>query len=560
MAWEMWLEFAVVAVLLGLFFYMFAFGSLTRLHRVYIILHIIFLIWPMFQFIARTTPGGRFQLYYISAAYTGLSLLGIGWLVLTIFLTGQSYVVRRRRLLVLALPALLSAAAVVFNPGGRFLKITESSGRLEFGPLYWTVIAQLILYLSVSLAILVYTVRKAGTRPHRKITVTAMNGLMGVAAFGIADRFVNGSGSTGLDGGYIPLLSAGLAAAALYMVHAIARQRAFDLIQIAQRDVMNTIPTGILVLDEHNVIVEANRMLRKLSHLRIGDKFNPDELAERMQIADKEAILAFFKAQQERKQDRFELEIAVYADSPRYIVVQSVPIRNQRRTPIGRLVSFQDVTELRLLIEETNAQNELLHERNIELMEIQEELSRANKKLEHMAVTDGLTGCFNRRYLLRQLEREVTVSMEYGTPFSISMFDIDLFKAINDNHGHLVGDTVLKGTVEAVREVLRAGDILARFGGEEFTVYLPHTTREQAALVAERIKEAVQHNEMNVGDAGLTVSVTISIGIVSIDDAAQAGKPEDVKKFIDKLFEEADAALYEAKYNGRNRIVNRKLA
>ncbi|MFD1955477.1 GGDEF domain-containing protein [Paenibacillus thailandensis] len=169
------------------------------------------------------------------------------------------------------------------------------------------------------------------------------------------------------------------------------------------------------------------------------------------------------------------------------------------------------MTELRLLIEETNAQNELLHERNIELMEIQEELSRANKKLEHMAVTDGLTGCFNRRYLLRQLEREVTVSMEYGTPFSIIMFDIDLFKAINDNHGHLVGDTVLKGTVEAVREVLRAGDILARFGGEEFTVYLPHTTREQAALVAERIKEAVQHNEMNVGDAGLTVSVTISI-------------------------------------------------
>lgn len=559
MIWEMWLELGIFAVLLGMFFYMFAFGSVTRLHRVYLSLHIIFISWPLFQFIAHTLPvSSDFRLYYTLASYVGLSLEGIGWLVFTIFLTGQFYIVRRRRLLLLSLPALAIAAAVGVNPGSLFLAKIDGVDKLQAGPIYWVMISQLFIYLTISLILMIHAARQAQSRPHKSIIRTAINGLLAMYLFGLADLIANLFYLMSHEG-YLPLFAVGLVVASFYLVHAIARQKGFDLIQIAQRDMMNTIPTGILVLDDQNVIVEVNRMLRKLSHLRSGEKFDPNELAERMQAVDKDAVISFFQVQEERKQDIFELEIAIYSQGLRYIVVQSVPIRNQRRVPIGRLISFQDVSELRMLIEETNSQNELLQERNLELLDIQRELSLANRKLEQMAITDGLTGCYNRRYLLEQLDRDIAENAEQGMAFSIVMFDIDLFKSINDTYGHLAGDYVLQQTVAAVRDVLRSTDIFARYGGEEFTVYLPDTTREQAAFIAERIKEAVQNNIIRLGSGDKAVSVTVSIGIVSIE-LLKGRSIEKREDFIDILFEQADSALYEAKFNGRNRIVNRKLA
>jgi diguanylate cyclase (GGDEF)-like protein len=212
-----------------------------------------------------------------------------------------------------------------------------------------------------------------------------------------------------------------------------------------------------------------------------------------------------------------------------------------------------------MLVEEMNSQNELLQERNRELLIMQDELYQANKKLEHMAITDGLTGCYNRRYLLQQLEGEVVNNFKYGIPFSIFLFDLDYFKSINDRYGHIIGDEVLCSTVEAVRSALRLTDVLARFGGEEFTVYLPHTNREQADMIADRVKEAVEQNLVSTGVNGVPVNVTISMGVISIEQIEQAAL-EQPKAFLRELMAQADAALYEAKYNGRNRIVKRKLA
>ncbi|HTG70271.1 MAG TPA: GGDEF domain-containing protein, partial [Candidatus Udaeobacter sp.] len=102
-------------------------------------------------------------------------------------------------------------------------------------------------------------------------------------------------------------------------------------------------------------------------------------------------------------------------------------------------------------------------------------------------------------------------------------------------------------------------DILARYGGEEFTVYLPHTNRDHAAQIAERLKEAVEQNQVNTGLGEQTISVTISMGVISIEHF-EPSDLADPKAFLRELLAEADAALYEAKYSGRNRIVKRKLA
>jgi two-component system cell cycle response regulator len=197
-----------------------------------------------------------------------------------------------------------------------------------------------------------------------------------------------------------------------------------------------------------------------------------------------------------------------------------------------------------------NRNNEALHVRNLELISIQEELFRVNQKLEQMAITDGLTGCFNRRYLIQQLEHEVLLNMRYQIPFAIFLFDIDHFKQINDQYGHLAGDEVIKGTADIVRTVLRRTDILARYGGEEFTIYLPHTSREQSEVLAERVKLAVGNNWVDTGNE--KVRVTISMGVVSEESVGLSF--EDPKEYLRGLFSSADSALYKAKNEGRNRV------
>ena len=106
---------------------------------------------------------------------------------------------------------------------------------------------------------------------------------------------------------------------------------------------------------------------------------------------------------------------------------------------------------------------------------IQQDLSDANKKLEQLATTDSLTGCYNRRYLYQMMEYQISVDARYGAPFSLILLDIDYFKQTNDKYGHQIGDLVLRHTADLISSRLRKTDILARYGGEEFAVFLPHT-------------------------------------------------------------------------------------
>ncbi|GKU76242.1 hypothetical protein L3i20_v206390 [Paenibacillus sp. L3-i20] len=435
----------------------------------------------------------------------------------------------------------------------------EPLKQLQHGPLYWVMIIQLIMYISVSLIILLYKMkRRDDSIRHRKMVRTALNGVFVLTFFAVSDFFVNVIYIEHFTR-YIPLVSIGMTVTAAYIVHAISRNKVFDIIQIVQRDVMNTMSMGIIVMDENDMIIEVNKVIKPIIRLRIGDFFKPEALASQFKKDTADQLRMFFEAQRVRPMERQEIELTINLAQSMHIIVQSAPIMNQKRRIVGRVLTFQDVTELRMLVEETNTQNELLHERNRELLIMQDELSQANKKLEHMAITDGLTGCFNRRYMMQQLESEVVTSLRQGVPFSIFIFDLDYFKTINDRYGHLIGDEVLCSTVEAVRSALRLTDVLARFGGEEFTVYLPQTNRDQADIIAELVKSTVEKNRVPTGNGDCTVAVTISMGVVSIE-RHDSTDLEDPKSFLRELIAQADAALYEAKYNGRNQIVNRKLA
>lgn len=166
-------------------------------------------------------------------------------------------------------------------------------------------------------------------------------------------------------------------------------------------------------------------------------------------------------------------------------------------------------------------------------------------QLRDQAVIDELTGVYNRRYLDEQLSSRLAEAQRYAAPFSIGLLDIDHFKLVNDTHGHPVGDAVLAETASLTRRQMRKEDLLARYGGEEFAVVLPHTDRLGAAILAERVREAVADHTFEVG--GTALRITISMGLSSFPlDEADSGE---------QLMLVADKRLYEAKHSGRNQTV-----
>ena len=171
-------------------------------------------------------------------------------------------------------------------------------------------------------------------------------------------------------------------------------------------------------------------------------------------------------------------------------------------------------------------------------------LQAATRKLELLASTDSLTGAFNRRHFMETGNNEIRRSERYDHPFTVLMLDIDHFKAVNDTHGHGVGDDALKKTVEVIQQTLRREDTLGRLGGEEFAVMLPETNMSRAALLAERIRFAISEIIIDTPTGPLTF--TMSIGV-------SQGTEGDTK--IDDVLKRADAGLYKAKEQGRNQVV-----
>ncbi len=165
-----------------------------------------------------------------------------------------------------------------------------------------------------------------------------------------------------------------------------------------------------------------------------------------------------------------------------------------------------------------------------------------------MAVTDQLTGLYNRRYLASHLSAMFDRAFWTGRPLSILVMDLDYFKAVNDTYGHDAGDKVLQEFAERIRSSVRGIDLACRYGGEEFLVAMPDTDKRFAGLVAERLRQEVEAQEIFLNGGRDVLKVTVSIGIASSED----GPKDDTAQ---KLIKRADEALYEAKTSGRNRVI-----
>lgn len=178
-----------------------------------------------------------------------------------------------------------------------------------------------------------------------------------------------------------------------------------------------------------------------------------------------------------------------------------------------------------------------------QLQVVMQESEQARRQLEHLATTDSLTGLFNRRHFLPLAETEIARAQRYGRPICVGLADLDFFKRINDSHGHGTGDLVLQSLAEILRRTLRQSDWVCRYGGEEFAFVFPETTPDEAHRLGERLRASVAEASVEATD-GSQIRYTLSLGLA---DASACS--------LSKALKLADEALYEAKRNGRNRVM-----
>jgi diguanylate cyclase (GGDEF)-like protein len=211
---------------------------------------------------------------------------------------------------------------------------------------------------------------------------------------------------------------------------------------------------------------------------------------------------------------------------PAALAVENILLREKSRRSEEELEKARSELELKVM------------ERTFELME-------TNRRLKELSITDGLTGLFNQRYFLLELEKECRKALRYERSLALLLLDIDHFKAVNDRYGHPCGDHVLKNVAALLKGCLRNSDIAARCGGDELAIILPETNKPKASKVAEKLRRQLGKNSFTWN--GDSFGITCSIGVAAVPDMG-----------IDNwnaLLESADKSLYRSKREGRHSVV-----
>jgi diguanylate cyclase (GGDEF)-like protein/PAS domain S-box-containing protein len=304
------------------------------------------------------------------------------------------------------------------------------------------------------------------------------------------------------------------------------------------RTLFELLPLGVTVLDERHMVVESNPALHRILRLTReqvaaghhrrrrylhtdGTPFAPDEQPSAQAVREQRAV--------------HDVEMVVVPEhgEPMIVAVDAAPLRSPRN---GAVIVVSDISA------RVRARQELVQARNA--------LAAANFELEHalasqasLARSDFLTGINNRRHFYEATTHELARVERYRYPLSVILFDIDHFKEVNDRLGHQAGDRVLQRVAEVARASLRETDTLARHGGEEFAVLLPHVGFREAGIVAEHLRAAIAAARVDseLGPVGVTVSAGVA-------EALPAGDS------VDRLLLRADQALYAAKAAGRNAV------
>jgi diguanylate cyclase (GGDEF)-like protein/PAS domain S-box-containing protein len=301
------------------------------------------------------------------------------------------------------------------------------------------------------------------------------------------------------------------------------------------REALDSLAEGLMVMDTDCRIVLANSAFSHHLGSPVEELIgkNASEIGFRLVDESPNAQLPWITTAKTSKTHKGVLMKFGTGSTERTFSGSAVPIHDEKGRCRGVVASFEDVTEL-------DRKQKELREALRSLKQTSDEVNQQNRELEWLATRDALTGCVNRRSFFKEFESAWEAAKSGGRMISAVMVDIDHFKSINDNHGHAKGDEVLKRVAAAVMKTTAETDIVCRYGGEEFSVFMPDTSIDEAELRAERIRLAIK--SMAIED----IRITASLGVSS--NGQKAASPQD-------LLDQADKCLYVAKRHGRNQVV-----
>ena len=303
------------------------------------------------------------------------------------------------------------------------------------------------------------------------------------------------------------------------------------------RKALDTLTEGVLLVDKKGRIMFANEVFADA--IGTSESQIIGEKVQDLDWKDTHEELPWVKAMKSGVSVVGEkMELVLPRRSNVLFVVNSSPVVDDSGKQQGVMVTFDDVTEL-------EAKNNELRDMVSRLKESSDHINRQNDELRILATRDPLTNCMNRRSLFDQFEEKCLDAINNNIEFSCVMLDIDHFKRVNDNYGHAAGDEVLRVVSSAIKAVLRSNDEVFRYGGEEFCVLLPGADIQSASRLAERVRENIEEQVVDDAVEGQVIRVTASIGLSSIKFGSEN---------LPALIETADAALYESKRNGRNKV------
>jgi diguanylate cyclase (GGDEF)-like protein/PAS domain S-box-containing protein len=304
--------------------------------------------------------------------------------------------------------------------------------------------------------------------------------------------------------------------------------RLFDLIPIARYTVMEHIPEMVFVVDAHDRVLDANSVAQKMLDKSMDEILgrNPIEVFQEWP----ELINRFLRLEETHE------EIQIPGNPPRTVELVISHLYNRFNRLEGRVIVAHDVTEHKWLENDLKYANNAL---KVQLAEIEE----LRAKLQEQAIRDPLTNVYNRRYMAEFLDGEIARAKRDDYPVSVVIMDMDYFKQFNDNYGHKCGDVVLQAFANFLVEHTRRGDVVCRYGGEEFVILMPNASVE---VSYERVEEWRQaFCECAIPYAGMKFSTTFSAGVATFPEHGPTG---------DAILQAADQALYRSKDSGRNRV------
>lgn len=444
------------------------------------------------------------KIFWAAAKYFGSTTGPVLWFILALRLTRNEHWLSPALRLLLVTFVVVTCLVVFTNDYHHwywtrlYLLPGEPESQSEHGFFFW-IYAAVIYSLGLTCVLLFFQYYRTTPAFYRRQALLMMLGGSVPLAGRLLEDFFKIDLFPKVDNIILLFLISGM-----LFAYAIFRYSALQFVYIAHSLVIQNMNAGIVVLDMRERVVEINRYARALARPVAGPLIGRP-LAE--VFADWPALALGPGVEQEL--------LIVAEGEERWFHLQSSPIRAANGALAGHALTLFDITGRK----------------------------RVEQQLVDLAHTDPLTGVTNRRYFYELAAAEFVRAERYQRSLTLMMLDIDHFKQINDTYGHRAGDEVIRRVAAACQHQLRSTDLFARYGGEEFIALLEEGTAEDAALIAERIRQVIAAARFEVDRQA--IQATISVGIAGMSAGAPA---------LDELISRADQALYRAKAGGRNRV------